>query len=508
MDDTDRFILLASLWLVYVIALLLLVWAAAVGGRALRRTLYTTAMSGPGRTLSAESPETSKLYQQYGPVFQVPIGLFSKEIVLCDAAAIAHFYANAPSIYHATKFMRQSIKNLVGRGLIWTDVIGKPFLRCSIIPLWKATRPFSWIWLTRMNSVILDSIGVAGFSHDFESLSGNYCTVTAAFRVLRAESTGSLADTVFSLAAMIPLFRNIPTTKNRIINDFQTYMSRIAEDVLQRNAMKGNTDKSVLGLLIKSLAEHPAGEFRLSHAEVLAQIVSTVVLDFRMSHNNVEPEYLVIFWVRNYRWIKSHSQKWLLVELAKNPTIQEKLRDELQQNGNISYAQISRLLYLHAVVYEALRLHPPIGETTRVAVEDDVIPLSSPVTTKSGETVTSINVAKGTVVTAPVRWVNTSDTFWGPGASKFDPGRWWQDKSNVDFPGNRHLAFGDGPRTCLGVDFSLTLIKIVLSVIVKNFAFSLPEGPHAIIETTGRCVPQPRVSGQGSELLMVVRKLE
>jgi cytochrome P450 len=74
--------------------------------------------------------------------------------------------------------------------------------------------------------------------------------------------------------------------------------------------------------------------------------------------------------------------------------------------------------------------------------------------------VTSIHVGKGTVVAAPIHYVNTSEAFWGSGAANFDPGRWWQDKSNNDFPGNRHLAFGDGPRTCIGADFSLALIKV------------------------------------------------
>ncbi|KAJ7210626.1 cytochrome P450, partial [Mycena haematopus] len=144
-----------------------------------------------------------------------------------------------------------------------------------------------------------------------------------------------------------------------------------------------------------------------------------------------------------------------------NPAIQNKLRHELRQvSGNFEYSDIVKLPYLHTVVNEALRLHPPIGDTTRVVCEDDVIPLSSPIVTKSKETVRSIRVAKGTVITVPIRYINTSETFWGPGALKFDPGRWWQDKSNDDFPGNRHLAFGDGPRTCLGANFSSTLIKV------------------------------------------------
>jgi cytochrome P450 len=61
------------------------------------------------------------------------------------------------------------------------------------------------------------------------------------------------------------------------------------------------------------------------------------------------------------------SHKWLFVELAKNPTVQDKVRNELQQlSGNIEYSEILKLPYLHSVVYEALRLHPPMGDTTRV----------------------------------------------------------------------------------------------------------------------------------------------
>jgi hypothetical protein len=137
----------------------------------------------------------------------------------------------------------------------------------------------------------LDSLGAAGFGHDFQSLMGDYCLVTAAFYTLRAPGTNSPSDIIFRLASTMPVLRNIYTAKNRIMNDFQACMSRIASDILERNARKGETeDKSVLGLLstgsgqvdvsllkslpVKVLADNPAGEFRLSHAEVLTQVLS------------------------------------------------------------------------------------------------------------------------------------------------------------------------------------------------------------------------------------------
>ncbi|KAJ6603026.1 hypothetical protein B0H10DRAFT_2229955 [Mycena sp. CBHHK59/15] len=48
-------------------------------------------------------------------------------------------------------------------------------------------------------------------------------------------------------------------------------MSQIAEKVLERSGKEAKDD-SVVGLLIKALAESPDGEFRLSHEEVLAHV--------------------------------------------------------------------------------------------------------------------------------------------------------------------------------------------------------------------------------------------
>ncbi|KAJ7174633.1 cytochrome P450 [Mycena filopes] len=531
MEDTDRFILLASLWIVYTLFLLGLVWAAFTAGRALRLALHNTALNGPSRSFwpfgsSVESTDIVKCAATYGAVFRIPTGRFSSKIVICDPRAIAHFYANAPTIYRTPDSTREWTKNVVGCGLTWTDGEKHPSHRQALAPLFSASavegycsvffntvqkvqhtwykalqsRPRGMVidiqhW---MNSIVLDSIGIAGFGHDFESLRGDYCTVTAAFYTLRAPSTNSLADIIFRLAATTPLLRELPTAKNRIINTFHSHMSRIALDVLERNSSKDRAaDKSLLGLLnLRVFNPEHAIVFRLVHFP--GRICSHTRTGFETT---------------------ATSLSWVLVELAQNPAIQRKLRHELLKAGNLPYPALAKLPFLHAVVNETLRLHPPVGATTRVAAQDDLIPLSAPILTRRGETVTSIRVGKGTPVVAPIRHLNTAEPFWGPGASsaKFDPGRWWQLHSNgsrssgasgTEFPGTRHLAFGDGPRACIGKEFALALIKIVLSGIVGNFALALPEGLGGIVESpAGEGVPQPRVAGQGAEVLMVVRRL-
>ncbi|KAK0455593.1 uncharacterized protein EV420DRAFT_1644380 [Desarmillaria tabescens] len=81
----------------------------------------------------------------------------------------------------------------------------------------------------------------------------------------------------------------------------------------------------------------------------------------------------------------------------------------------------SSLAYLDEVVHESLRIHPPVPETRRVvrilplslllvkAVEDNILPLATPVVTKSGETINSIFVAKGELFTAPIQMLRAEE---------------------------------------------------------------------------------------------------
>ena len=59
--------------------------------------------------------------------------------------------------------------------------------------------------------------------------------------------------------------------------------------------------------------------------------------------------------------------------------MQELLRDEIWALGTDSpdVEQIKSLRYLDYVVREGLRLYPPIPSTVRVAMKDDIIPLSN-----------------------------------------------------------------------------------------------------------------------------------
>jgi cytochrome P450 len=78
---------------------------------------------------------------------------------------------------------------------------------------------------------------------------------------------------------------------------------------------------------------------------------------------------------------------WALFELAKNSHVQKRLREELLSvaTPNPSVEELNALTYLDFVVRETIRLNSPATLTVRLATEDDVLPLQTPVVDELGK---------------------------------------------------------------------------------------------------------------------------
>ena len=79
---------------------------------------------------------------------------------------------------------------------------------------------------------------------------------------------------------------------------------------------------------------------------------------------------------------------------------------------------------LDAVVRETLRLCPPVHSTIRVAMKDDSIPISHPISLSNGTTLgqeiqSYIPIRKGSYIHIPIEGLNQCEDIWGPDAGKF-----------------------------------------------------------------------------------------
>ncbi|KAG2039485.1 cytochrome P450 [Suillus americanus] len=506
-------------------------WALVKVLRALRWRLKTTQLRGPPRTSFiygvshdvASSKDSGGMYErwamEYGVAYMIPSVLGQTRIVLSDPRAIAHFYARETWTYVQTPLSLALLETSIGRGLLWSQgeahrrqrkALTPAFSNAAIRKLtsvfydsaYKARAKGAWDAAIEsskegdtvievqnwMNHISLDTIGIAGFSHDFGSLDGKRASVTEVFDTFGNNQKASAGNKVVILfASAFPIITKIPNKRRNLVKKLGVVMEEISNDLLIRsrrekdvNMSEKDEEKSIIGLSIKS--EGQDGELHMSKEEVVAQMKVLLLAGYETT---------------------SISLTWALIELSRHPDVQTSLREELLAFGSDpTYDQLkANLPYLDAVVHEILRLHPPVGEFTRLAAADDVIPLSEPVRTESGEMTDSVSIAKGTLITISGAAINRSSAIWGPDAKEFKPDRWLTEDGiggkAKGVQGHRHLlTFVDGPRTCLGKDFAITEFKTVLSVLVKNFVFEMRDGPDTPVEVVRGILPRPRVVGE------------
>lgn len=158
--------------------------------------------------------------------------------------------------------------------------------------------------------------------------------------------------------------------------------------------------------------------------------------------------------------------EWAMAELVKHPRVQEKVQEELERvigvDRVMTEADFPNLPYLHCVVKEALRLHPPT-------------PLMLPHKATTNIKIGGYDIPKGSVVHVNV-WAIARDPNVWKNPLEFRPERF--EEENIDIKGNdfRVLPFGAGRRVCPGAQLGINLVQSMLGHLLHHFKWELPEG--------------------------------
>lgn len=163
-------------------------------------------------------------------------------------------------------------------------------------------------------------------------------------------------------------------------------------------------------------------------------------------------------------------------QLARNPSIYAKLRNEICASGGDqvpwTFERLKSLRYLQHVISETFRLNPSIGTTIRIALRDTILPTGG----GSGESKGPMYVNKGDVVTFSLYALHRRKDLFGPDADRFRPERW----ETLRPPQWSYMPFGGGPRVCPGQNLALTEVAYSLVRILQ--AFRAIENRDPVIE--------------------------
>lgn len=155
---------------------------------------------------------------------------------------------------------------------------------------------------------------------------------------------------------------------------------------------------------------------------------------------------------------------WFLWEIGRRPDVEKKVLEEIKrvrgkdENFQVfSLSQVRDMGYMHAVLSETLRLHPPAPLATRTCTEDDVLPDGT-------------KVKKGTMVYYNSYAMGRSRRIWGEDCEEFRPER-WLDEKGVFQPRSPYVypVFHAGPRMCLGKDMAYVQMKMVAAAVLERF---------------------------------------
>ncbi|KAI0917626.1 hypothetical protein AcW1_007212 [Taiwanofungus camphoratus] len=338
-------------------------------------------------------------------------------------------------------------------------------------------------WVSRAT---FDVIGSAGFDYQFNAIQNEtnelFNAYKEMFEVAISQQQGALRSLLVIYFPIIDVL--FPDKAARTVSRCQEVIRRVAGQLVQEKKRKiaeaeaqGSTyqGKDLLSLLLKfNVAVDLPPEQRISDEDILHNVNT-----FMFAGSDTS----------------SLSVTWTLLLLAKYPTLQTRLRTELfsvapamglealtaDEIGSL-YNAIAELPYLDNVVRESLRLIPPVHSSLRVATQDDEIPTSMPVPTRMADgrivEMTSIHVPKGSFVHVPVEGFNLDREIWGADGWSFNPDRWDNLPEAVSSQPGLYanlLTFSAGPRSCIGMRFSIIEMKTFLYILLTNFVFSETE---------------------------------
>ncbi|GAB2561579.1 cytochrome P450 [Spirosoma aerophilum] len=226
-----------------------------------------------------------------------------------------------------------------------------------------------------------------------------------------------------------------PTPDNQRSKRAQRQVDTFIYGLIEQRRQKHEDKDDLLGMLLSAVDEE-TGE--------------------QMSDQQLRDECVTIFSAGHET--TAVSMAWTIHLLTQHPDVLARLKAEcrsiLGDARTPSPEAFRALTYTMQVVQESLRLYPPAWIMSRRAINDDHI---GPYTIPAGDTAL---VCPYLLHRDPVNW---------PEPTRFDPDRFAPGGPKENLHTYAYLPFGGGPRLCIGNQFALMEMQILLGLFVRQF---------------------------------------
>ncbi len=386
-----------------------------------------------------------------GDTFRFYLGGIKEAIVTIDPAVIQHVLKTNAENYQKSDIQVKRMGHFLGKGLLTTH--GEA---------WRTQRRliqkgFDRKQLEALSSIMQDSLAESLRDFDRQVRVGPVDIYPHLMKMTFAMVARSLFGAKLKDEDIDVVSHTICTVQEFIVRQtLQPYLNpwfEVSGELRRHEEMRTRAD-SILMEYIKTRRQQAPGHDLLQ-----------TLMDARYSDGEGMSDELVLsesmqLLVAGHE-TSSNALSWLLYLLSSHPDCLERVREELDSvlgEAPLSHADVPKLEFATQVILEALRLYPPFWMIDRMAVAED--------------RVGDITIPRGSTVIVYVYGAHHAPRYW-QNPESFDPERFA--KGNVQTPFT-HLPFGGGPRGCIGGNYAMMQILMILSTLLRKYDFQLIPG--------------------------------
>lgn len=395
----------------------------------------------------------SKYTELHGDTFRFYFGGVKEAIVTTNPVVIQHVLKTNSENYYKSEIQKKRMGHFLGKGLLTTE--GEP---------WRTQRRliqtgFERKQLEVLSSIMQDSLADSLQDFDKQARTGPVDIYPLMMKITFAMVGKSLFGARLKEEDIGLVSLAISTVQEFMVRQtIQPYLNPwfAVSGELRRHWEMRSRAFGVLDEYLQRRRKEAPGHDLLQ-----------ILMDARYSDGQGMPDELVLsesmqLLVAGHE-TSSNTLSWLLYLLSSRPDCVERVRQEFDAvlgEKPLSFSDVPKFEFTTRVILEALRLYPPFWMVDRMALADD----------RAGD----VAIPRGSTVVVFIYGVHHAAQYW-ENPESFDPERFTKGNEKLHTP-FAHLPFGAGPRGCIGGNYAMLQILMILSVLLRKYDFHLVPG--------------------------------
>jgi len=409
----------------------------------------------------------SKYGERYGDTFRLYLGGLKEVIVTTNPAVIQHVLKTNAENYHKSEIQVKRMGHFLGKGLLTTE--GEA---------WRTQRRliqkgFDRKQLEALSSIMQDSLAESMSDFDRQIGDGPVDIYPHLMKMTFAMVAKSLFGARLKDEDIDLVSHTICTVQEFIVRQtLQPYLNpwfAVSGDLRRHEEMRARAD----GVLMEYIQQR---RHQAPGHDLLQTLMDARYADGEgMSDELVLSESMQLL-VAGHE-TSSNGLSWLLYLLSMRPDCLERVRQEFDSvlgDAPLSHGDVLRFEFTTQVIQEALRLYPPFWMVDRMAVADD--------------RVGDLAIPRGSTVIVFVYGAHHAARHWNDPES-FIPERFAKGNEKQQTPFT-YLPFGAGPRSCIGSNYAMLQILMILGAVLRKYDFEL--SPGQTIEARPMVILRPK----------------